>query len=420
MSADNVLLSEALRAVEAQALALRDAGALPAAFCHWTLDEDLPNGLGAQLAAELSDEVTGSGRSIQAVAALGFLLAIDSALPTACRSAFAQGVDWLTGRVTGSQSSMVSLVQPVAQMGIQVGLLVVADTGRWQRFGTWITSLLGKRPPGLEVDTGWRHELLSLVETRSKSGLTDTPTVIASTSSEAVYMARGLLVPGAVTNSEYVNRLLRRIQSVLYADPEAAVLDLAAFRFVAQAAAQVELRTPSLEDVALLLRRVPSGLRRWTWEAQKKTPASTAQKWAVENEYHFQNLLCALLAPVFPDLRDEEWLASVGQKRPRADLVLPSLHLVIEVKYWREKSSPQDLISQIGEDVSLYLKVGSPYRKVLPIVWDQARRTEQYDLLISGLGQIRDVITPVIIAQPAFMVSAPVGDTDSDVGRNPG
>jgi hypothetical protein len=145
-------------------------------------------------------------------------------------------------------------------------------------------------------------------------------------------------------------------------------------------------------------------LRRWTWDEQKKTPNSTAQKWAVENEYHFQNLLCAVLAPVLPDLRDEEWLASVGQKKPRADLVVPSLHLVIEVKYWRNNSTPQDLISQIAEDVSLYLKRGSPYRKVLPIIWDQGRRTEQYDLLIAGLSEIRDVVSPVVIAQPAFMI----------------
>lgn len=407
VSADNPLLSEALRAVEAQALALRDAGPLPVTFCHWALGEGFA-GHGSQLAAELSDEVAGSGRSIQAVAALGFLLAIDPGLTAVFGSAFAQGVDWLTGRVGGSPNSMVSLVQPVAQTGIQVGLLAIADADRWQKSGAWIGSLLAKRPPGLGVEDDWRQELLSLVETRSKSGLADTPKVVCATSSEAVYVARGLLAAGAGVNTEFVMRLLGRIQSVLYTEPEAAVLDLAAFRFLAHTA-HLDLRAPSLDDVTLLLRRIPSGLRRWTWEAQKRTPTSTAQKWAVENEYHFQNLLCALLTPVFPDLRDEEWLGSVGQKRPRADLVLPSLHLVIEVKFWRENSSPQDLISQIAEDVSLYLKVGSPYRKVLPIIWDQARRTEQYDLLISGLSQIRDVVTPVIIAQPAYMEAAANG-----------
>jgi len=410
VSADNPLLSEALRAVEAQAQTLRGAGPLPATFYHWALSEGFSAGRQAQLATELSDEVTSSGRSIQAVAALGFLLAIDPALFATCRNAFMQGVDWLTGRVGGLQNSLESLMQPVAQTGVQVGLLASADTDRWQRFGTWIASLLTRRSPGFEIDDSWRYELLSVVEKRSQNGLADIPTVSIITSSEAVYVARGLLNSDIVTNREFVTRLLGRLQSVLYSEPEAAVLDLAAFRHLAQAGAWLDLRAPNLEDVALLLRRVPSGLRRWTWEAQKKTPTSTAQKWAVENEYHFQNLLCALLAPIFPDLRDEEWLASVGQKRPRADLVIPSLHLVIEVKYWREKNSPQELISQIGEDVSLYLKVGSPYRKVLPIVWDQGRRTEQYDLLISGLNQIRDVVTPVVIAQPAFMVPAPYGN----------
>ena len=96
----------------------------------------------------------------------------------------------------------------------------------------------------------------------------------------------------------------------------------------------------------------------------------------------------------------------MGQKKPRADLVIPSLHLVVEVKYWRTNQSPQDLISQIAEDVGLYLKKGSPYRDVLPVIWDQGRRTEQHDYLIAGLNAIRDVVSTVVIPQPGFMSSA--------------
>lgn len=47
--------------------------------------------------------------------------------------------------------------------------------------------------------------------------------------------------------------------------------------------------------------------------------------------------------------------------------------------------------------------IRSPYRKVLPVIWDQGRRIEQYDLLIAGLNEIRDVVTPVLVPQPAFM-----------------
>lgn len=406
VSVDSALLHEALSAVKAQAHTLTRSGSLSVAFYHWTLGVELPAEQRVQMAQELSDEIASSGRTIQAVAALGFLLAIDPSLSGACRNAFAQGVDWLLGRVGGSQNSMASLMQPLAHTGVLVGLFAVTDEERWQKFGAWFAALLAKLQPDLLADSGWRHELLSMIKMRSGLAIGDASMVALATSCETVYVARGLSESASATDRDFVARLLGRIKSVLYEEPEQAALDLAAFGFLAQGASQIDLRAPSLEDVGLLLQRIPSGLRRWTWDEQKKTPNSTAQKWAVENEYHFQNLLCAVLSPVFPDLRDEEWLGSVGHKKPRADLVIPSLYLVIEVKYWRDKSAPQELISEIAEDVSLYLKASSPYRKVLPIVWDQGRRTEQYNLLTAGLSEIRDVVSPVVVAQPAFMVLA--------------
>lgn len=396
----NPLLGEVLLAVEAQAQTLKGAGPLSTTFYHWVLGEDLPSG--QRIAQELCGEILGSGRSIHAVAALGFALTIDPTLSTSSRDSFAQGVDWLTGRIGSSQTSMASLMQPVALTGVLVGILAVADSERWQKFGGWFSSLVANLQP--VAGDGWHEELLAMIKLRSELSLTDVPKVTLATACAAIYIARGLAQPAPTTGGDFTSRLLGRIKAVVYREPEQAALDLAAFRYLAQGALHIDLRAPCLNDVGLLLRRLPAGLRKWTWDDEKKTPRSTAQKWAVENEYHFQNLLCAVLAPVFADLRDEEWLASVGPKKPRADLVVPSLHLVIEVKYWREKSSPQDLISQIGEDVSLYLKVGSPYRKVLPVIWDEGRRTEQYDLLIAGLSEIRDVVSPVFIAQPAFMV----------------
>lgn len=404
MSAGNPMLQEALRAVAGQAETLTTAGSLSIAFYHWVLAEGLSTQQSAGMARDLCEEISGGGRSIHAVAALGFLLRIDPTLSDACRDSFAQGVDWLMGRRGDSQTALVSLMQPLAHTGVLVGLLATADDVRWPKFGTWFASLYAKLQPLLPAEAGWRHELLSMIKTRAEVGLNGELTVVPASAGAAIYVARRLADASPAVDNDFASQLLGRIKSVVYDDPEQAALDLAAFHYLAQGAAQIDLRAPSLDDVGLLLRRLPSGLRRWTWDEQKKTPNSTAQKWAVENEYHFQNLLCAVLAPVLPDLRDEEWLASVGQKKPRADLVVPSLHLVIEVKYWRNNSTPQDLISQIGEDVSLYLKRGSPYSKVLPIIWDQGRRTEQYDLLIAGLSEIRDVVSPVVIAQPAFMV----------------
>jgi hypothetical protein len=59
------------------------------------------------------------------------------------------------------------------------------------------------------------------------------------------------------------------------------------------------------------------------------------RQWHVDHEYHVQNMLWFLLAPIFPDLDDEQYLTKIGQKNPRADLYLPSMKLIVEAKFLR-------------------------------------------------------------------------------------
>ena len=55
----------------------------------------------------------------------------------------------------------------------------------------------------------------------------------------------------------------------------------------------------SAQDLVRLLERIPAGLRKWTWEIQPRTTNGIARQWHVDNEYHVQNLLWAVLAPIF-------------------------------------------------------------------------------------------------------------------------
>ena len=67
-----------------------------------------------------------------------------------------------------------------------------------------------------------------------------------------------------------------------------------------------------------------------------------ARQWHVDNEYHVQNLLWVLLAPIFPDLDDEQYLTKIGQKNPRADLYIPSMKLIVEAKFLRAGTNAED------------------------------------------------------------------------------
>ena len=162
----------------------------------------------------------------------------------------------------------------------------------------------------------------------------------------------------------------------------------------------------SLDDLIGFLERIPVGLRRWTWEEGKgRTKNSDPIKWLVENEYHVQNLLYVLLAPVFEDIADEVYLQPVGQKTPRADLYLPSIHTIIEVKYRKDtRKSFQSLISEIAEDVSLY-RADPKYKDahMICFLWDHTRSTQEHTKFKEGVMKMRGINGCVVISSPSVM-----------------
>lgn len=400
---NRVILSEALKALATHADRLNEGEALQIAFHAYLLRAKESTSKLESLADSLETEISGGGRSIQSVAALGFILTNLPSLTEAHKRSFEQGVEWLLGRESGSQGGRAALLQPIAQLGVMVGLLTTQNKGLFTRFSEWTESLIRLVNATSAPHSSWRDDLLRLVAERFRAGLENVIPVSIKDASSATFVAMGLASSDDVEFGSFSSSLLERIKLLQYSEPEEALLDLIAYKYLAKSELAVDLRNPSVTDVSTILDRLPAALRRWTWEDEKKTRNSTPQKWAIEHEYHFQNLLYTVLLPVFQEIKDEEWLASVGQKKPRADLVLPSLRLVLEVKYWRTNQNPQEIISQVAEDASLYLKKDSPYLHLLPIIWDQGRRTEEHHLLKSGLSDLNGVITPVVIAQPASM-----------------
>jgi hypothetical protein len=115
-------------------------------------------------------------------------------------------------------------------------------------------------------------------------------------------------------------------------------------------------------------------------------------------------MLWAVMAPVFPDLDDEEWLKSLGQHHPRADLAIPSLRVIIEVKFARKDGkSFSDLIQEVAADASTYLQDGSGYTSIIAFIWDDAARTEEHAELRQGLLRIRGVVDAIVLSRPQKM-----------------
>ncbi|TGE02656.1 hypothetical protein [Methylobacterium nonmethylotrophicum] len=184
--------------------------------------------------------------------------------------------------------------------------------------------------------------------------------------------------------------------------PARAPLALRAFDALCDRNMPARLGRLEPQDVVRVLEGIVRSFQSWTWEDRPRTPNSTAVKWHVENEYHVQNLLWAVLAPLFPDLRAEEYAAPVGHKNPRMDLTIPSLRLVVEVKFIRAGKSFADILEEIAADHTLYGQDGR-WDVLIPFIWDDSRRVEQHATLLQGLRVMPMVHDAVVMPRPGKM-----------------
>ncbi len=204
-----------------------------------------------------------------------------------------------------------------------------------------------------------------------------------------------------------IGRFMAEFRAQAQGDASTALLSLMVYVFdeVNQDVAVVPPKGWSLDDLLGFLEHIPVGLKRWTWEDAGRTRGAGPIKWRVENEYHVQNLLYVLLAPVFNDIADEVYLQPVGQKTPRVDLYLPSLHTIIEVKYRKDaKKSFQALIGEIAEDASLY-RADAKHKdaRIVSFLWDCTRATQEHAKFKEGVLKIDGLSGCVVISAPSTM-----------------
>ncbi|MCK4101518.1 hypothetical protein [Acinetobacter radioresistens] len=209
------------------------------------------------------------------------------------------------------------------------------------------------------------------------------------------------------TRLSLISNFLNEFKTLAHGETSTALLSLLIYVFdkINQDVAVVAPNGWSFNDLIKFLENIPVGLKRWTWEETGRTKGAESVKWSVENEYHVQNLLYVLLAPIFNDIADEVTLQPVGQKNPRIDLYLPALHTIIEVKYRKDtKKSFQMLIGEIAEDASLY-HVDTKYNDahIICFLWDRTRATQDHSKFKEGILKIKGIDGCVVINAPSTM-----------------
>jgi len=361
-----------------------------AAFSGWITGD----AAGLRAAVEEAIGFTGQARRPEHVAALGFG-AHATLLTEPQLQVLRDEIQHLGGRAFFSPGRTPRFeIDGIALLGVSLGsghLLQPDDRA-------WLARLLERSSREVASDT-WQLGLVRLA--RVAIGERDLRIVPPDLAVAAA--ARGL---GSTQSEDREQAWKMAVELVPHdSGPARDAARLAVFEHEFSRLGQMNLGAASRDDLIKLLQNVSRGMKRWTFEQAKRTARSEISRWHVENEYHVQNLLWAVLAPVFPDLEDEENLPSIGQMHPRADLGVPSLGTIVEVKFLRQRgqSGFTKVIEEIAADTSLYLSRTTEYNSIIAFVWDDCAQTEQHHELKSGIERIRGISGAIILPRPSSM-----------------
>ncbi|WP_154551138.1 hypothetical protein [Halorhabdus sp. CBA1104] len=86
-------------------------------------------------------------------------------------------------------------------------------------------------------------------------------------------------------------------------------------------------------------------------------------------ETDFQDLLYAIMKPIFPDARPEEYTPKHGTNSKRIDFVIPEISTVIEAKYVRDSSHANKIPEELKVDIESY-HAHTDCQRMYGLVWD--------------------------------------------------
>jgi hypothetical protein len=292
----------------------------------------------------------------------------------------------------------------VGILGVALGARSLADNGVYFQMVTWLSRFLSNIY-GLDGTDNWQRSLFQAADHVLGGGIKLPASALSQVEDVRIALGAKNALPrsGSVQAEQEEERALKLIltQGTAETSYERAAIRFAALEYIVRAAPTAVPGRISAQDLIRLLERFPAGLRNWTWEIKPRTSAATMRKWHVDHEYHVQNMLWFLLAPIFPDLDDEQYLTKIGQKSPRADLYLPSMKIIVEAKFLRKGDRVQKVIDEISSDASLYGALGNDCDGIIPFVWDDSARSQEHDYLKQGLKKLKGVIGTVVVSRPS-------------------
>jgi hypothetical protein len=150
--------------------------------------------------------------------------------------------------------------------------------------------------------------------------------------------------------------------------------------------------------VAAVLRNFEPAMRRWRWDSHD---LSRPVRWTIRQEREVQDILWLVLRSYFTDVIDEETLPKFGHASYRIDFGIPSLSVIVEVKYAFERSDFKKIEKEILQDLIPYLNPSERYRSVIVFIYDASASVQEHDVTRQSLSAVSGVVDVIIVSRPS-------------------
>ena len=120
------------------------------------------------------------------------------------------------------------------------------------------------------------------------------------------------------------------------------------------------------------------------------------RRWDINNEIEVQDFLYPILKSHFNDLEDELYLPQFANISYKPDFGIPSLKLLIEIKYLRKKPDLNKVQKEINDDSVGYIKSSDKYKLIIVYIYNSSNMPIE-DKYIKDLEKNK-VVKKVIIS----------------------
>lgn len=297
--------------------------------------------------------------------------------------------------------------QPVTLIGLILGVKAVTDTGWRTKASQWLSSIIEKR-----LSSSGLTNYQELLNRYSVFLLDRSPQEISVESKglsiEALSLLEYALRRNVFKDNSRQNKSVQirsdLIEQIIKnsisgdVDEKAAIIWVAVNESITTDIGNYLLST---HYVSAILSRFEAAMKRWRYDSNK---LKNAIRWPIVSEREIQDILYLVLRSYFDDLIDEEAMPKFGHKFHKPDFAIPSLRLLIEVKYAYKKDDFKNLEQEIIIDTKAYLTNTQDYDRILVFIYDESSSVQEHEITKRDLKKLEEIEDVIIVSRPSQII----------------